>query len=85
MRKKIGILGYGEIGRAIAKFYGSAGSPQAKIKDLNKDDGLRGIDILHICIPYSKNFVNIVSKEIKKIKPKLAIIHSTIAPGATKK
>jgi len=77
---KVGILGYGEVGQAIAKFY-----KNPKIKDLNRDDRLEGIDILHVCIPWSKNFVDIVKKEIRKIKPKLTIIHSTVAPGTTKK
>jgi len=79
-RAEIGILGYGEVGQAIAKFYNN---PQ--IKDLNRDDGLEGVDILHICIPWSNNFIKIVREEIKKIKPKLIIIHSTVAPGTTKK
>ena len=79
-KSKIGILGYGEVGQAIAKFY-----KNPLIKDLNKDDGLNGVEILHICFPWSNNFVKIVKKEIKKIKPKLTIIHSTIAPGTTKK
>jgi len=78
--KKIGILGYGEIGKAIAKFY-----KNPKIKDLKRDDGLEGADILHICIPWSKKFTAIVAKEIKKIKPQLTIIHSTVALGETKK
>ena len=80
MKEKIGILGLGEVGQAIAKFY-----KRAKIKDLDRDDGLKGVDILHVCIPYHQNFIEIVSKEIKKIKPKLVIIHSTISPGTTKK
>ena len=75
----IGILGYGEIGQAIAKFY-----KNPKIKDLERDDGLDGVDILHVCIPYDNNFIKIVKKEIKKIKPKLVIIHSTVAPFTTK-
>ncbi len=96
----IGILGYGEVGKGIAKFYGSAGSPQdgstrastelsrmsspqAKIKDLKRDDGLKGVEILNVCLPWSDNFVKIVRKEIKTIKPKLTIIHSTVAPGTT--
>jgi UDP-N-acetyl-D-mannosaminuronate dehydrogenase len=77
---KIGILGCGEVGQAIAKFY-----KNPKIKDLNRDDGLKEIEVLHICFPWSPNFVKIVKKEIKKIKPKLTIIHSTVAPGTTKK
>ncbi len=79
-KSKIGILGFGEIGQAIAQFYHCP-----RIKDFNRDDGLVGVEILHICIPYSRNFVKIVKREIKKIKPKLTIIHSTIAPGTTKK
>jgi len=78
--KKVGVLGYGEIGHAIAKFYRNP-----KIKDLKRDDGLEGIEILHICIPWSDKFIDVVKKEIKEIKPKLTIIHSTVAPGTTKK
>ena len=84
-KSKIGILGFGEIGKAVAKFYGSADSPQVKIKDLNRDDGLKDIEVLHVCIPWSEKFVQIVKDEIKKTKPGLTIIHSTVAPGATKK
>ena len=77
---KIGILGYGEVGQSIAKFY-----QNPRIKDLKRDDNLEGVEILNICIPWNKDFVKIVKKEIKKIKPKLTIIHSTVAPGTTKK
>lgn len=79
-QNNVGILGYGEIGKAVAKFY-----KNPKIKDLNRDDGLQGVEILHICIPYTDKFVNIVKKEMKAINPKITIIHSTIAPGTTKK
>lgn len=75
-----GILGYGEVGQAMAKFY-----KNPKIKDLDRDDRLKGVKVLHICIPWNDNFVKIVKKEIKEIKPKLTIIHSTVALGTTKK
>jgi UDP-N-acetyl-D-mannosaminuronate dehydrogenase len=78
--KKIGILGYGEIGKAVAKFYNNP-----KIKDLDRDDNLKGVDVLHVCIPWVDNFVDMVRREIDTIKPKLTIIHSTVAPGTTKK
>ena len=77
---KVGILGNGEVGQAIAKFFDSP-----KIKDLKRQDDFSGIEVLHVCIPWSKNFVNIVRKEIRESKPKLVIIHSTIIPGTTKK
>lgn len=77
---QIGILGYGEVGQAIAKFY-----KKPKIKDLTRDDGLAGAEILNICIPYNNSFIKIAKEEIKKINPKLVIIHSTVAPGVTRK
>jgi UDP-N-acetyl-D-mannosaminuronate dehydrogenase len=78
--QKISILGYGEVGKAVARFY-----RKPFIKDLKRDDGLEGADVLHICLPWNQNFVKIVKKEIKKIRPKLTIVHSTVAPGVTKK
>jgi len=78
--KSVGVLGFGEVGQAIAKFYRNL-----KIKDLERDDGLVGVEILNVCIPWSENFVKIVRGEMKKIKPKLTIIHSTVAPGTVKK
>lgn len=80
MQTKVGILGYGEVGQAIAKLY-----CDPKIKDLNRDDGLEGVEILNVCLTWNEKFIEIVKKEIKKIKPKLTIIHSTVAPGTTKK
>lgn len=77
---KTGVLGYGEVGKAIAMFL-----DKPKIKDLKRDDNLEKVDVLHICIPWSRNFVRIIKGEIKKIRPKLVIIHSTVAPGTTKK
>jgi len=80
IKTTVGILGYGEVGKALAKFYKN---PQ--IKDLIRKDKLIDLDILHICIPYDKNFVKTVVKEIKSSKAKLVIINSTVAPGTTRK
>jgi len=78
--EKIGILGYGETGRAVAKFY-----VRPRIKDLKRDDNLKGVDVLHVCIPYTSNFIKTVRKEIRKNQPGLTIIHSTVPIGTTKK
>jgi len=77
---KIGVLGYGEVGQAIAKFY-----KKVLIKDLKRNDGIEGVEVLNICIPYNNNFIKTARKEIMEIKPKLTIIHSTVALGTTKK
>jgi len=41
--------------------------------------------IVHICIPYSKQFEEIVMNYIDKLEPKIVIIHTSCAPGTTKK
>lgn len=79
-KENIGILGFGEIGQAVARFYESP-----KIKDLKRDDGLAALEVLHICIPWSDAFIGIAEKQIRKSSPKITIIHSTVAPGTTKK
>ena len=78
--KRVGILGNGEVGKAIAKFY-----KKPRIKDLKRDDGLSGVDVLHVCIPWSSSFEGVVGREIRKAQPKLTIIHSTVAPGTAKR
>lgn len=74
------ILGYGEVGQSLARFYAK---PFIKdLKQSNIQDGKK-IDILNVCLPANSGFLKIVSKNIKIHKPKLAIIHSTVVPGTT--
>jgi len=78
---KIGILGYGEVGQAIGKFY-----RRPLVRDRDRNDFIgKKIDILHICIPDSDSFEKIVAENIKSTRAKLVIIHSTVAVGKTKK
>lgn len=83
---KIGILGYGEIGRAIA---GLNSNYKVVVKDsntdLNKHDDMVDIMVLNICIPYSDEFGSAVHFYIHKYRPELTIIHSTVKPCTTEK
>lgn len=91
---KIGILGFGEIGKAIHELYLKK-PPNAmfamgkvhslSIKDLDIDDGIQDCDYLHVCIPYSDNFVDQICECIEKETPKNVIIHSTVQVGTTRK
>lgn len=86
---KIGILGYGEIGKAIEKLYISASNLELRlswlsIKDINFDEGIRHCDYLHVCIPYSDDFVDQVCECIEQKNPKNVIIHSTVQVGTTR-
>jgi len=78
----IGILGYGEVGKAVAQFY----KDEPLIKDIVRDDGLFNLDVLNVCIPFEdkEGFSKIVIDEIKQSNSTLTIIHSTVAPGTTR-
>ena len=80
--KTIGIIGYGEIGRGLNKVYVEKGFDPL-IKDLDRDGDLRNVDVLNICIPWSKSFVRDVKHYIHQLTPALTIIHSTVPPGTT--
>lgn len=81
---KIGIVGFGEIGQSLHKLY-SDFTDQIFVKDLNRNDGLEGCEVINISIPYSDNFEEIVCSYIENLNPKLTIINSTVIPGTTKK
>jgi len=83
--KKIGILGYGEIGSSLEKCY-LGKEFKIFIKDLDRDDGFSDLDVLNVCIPFFNidSFVKAVSKEIEGANPALTIIHSTVAPTTTR-
>lgn len=82
---KIGIVGYGEVGRALETIYRNKAF-NLKIKD--KEDNLKfdgKIKILNICFPYTETFLDSVVSYININNPTLTIIHSTVLPGTTKK
>lgn len=85
--KKVGILGYGEIGRSVEQLYKKCPNSEyhISVKDLDRNDGLTNIEILNVCIPYHSEdqFISAVAKEISTHNPRLTIIHSTVKPGTT--
>lgn len=83
---KIGIIGYGEIGSSIAKVYQSYEKFDIRVVDpyQNRNDVIKGVEILNICIPFIEDFVNVVQDYIFQSNPRYTIIHSTVAPGTTK-
>lgn len=82
---KIGIIGMGEIGSSLTKVYKDKGfSCYCLDPFLNILEDVTECDILNICIPYTKDFVEIVQKYIDDLNPSLTVIHSTVAPHTTK-
>ncbi|MEM2739896.1 MAG: GDP-mannose dehydrogenase [Candidatus Bathyarchaeia archaeon] len=94
MHGSILIVGLGEVGRALYNFisgsnvgfktYGYDVDPSRSI-DKIEDIGA-SIDYLHIAFPYTGglNFIEAVSTYTYRFKPRLVIVHSTIAPGTTR-
>jgi len=86
------IVGLGEIGLPIYKLV-SKKTPTSnydinpKLVDKKKNKKYEKLDIsfLHICIPFSKRFLNDVSLLFKKFNPEGIVIHSTISPHTTEK
>ena len=79
----IGIIGYGEVGKAIEKL----AKPKYNVycRDLSFDQiGDHPIKILNLCFPYGPMFVPTAVTAIMGLKPKLVIIHSTVKPGTTR-
>ena len=88
--KKDMVIGLGEIGlpiyKIISKHFPVEGIDINPI--LNKEKpSLKNHDVafIHFCIPFSKNFFNIIKKYEKKIQPEAIVIHSTISPKTTEK
>jgi UDP-N-acetyl-D-mannosaminuronate dehydrogenase len=81
---KIGIIGYGEIGKALEKLY-LKNQNKVSVKDIDRDDGLDGSEIINICLPYSDFFVSDTCFYIKEYQPRYTVIHSTIPPSTTQK
>ena len=79
----IGILGCGEVGGSLKKVV--AEKYPVYCRDLGLDEiGDRKIDVLHICIPYSDKFVDVVVETIKELKPGLVLIEATVKVGTTR-
>lgn len=78
------IAGLGEVGEALRQildqqypvfgYDGKSGAPFAAVE---------GIEILHICFPYSSRFVEQVKEYQRTLKPKYTVIHSTVPVGTS--
>lgn len=79
----VGIIGYGEVGKAIEKL--AKTHFKVYCRDLSFDQiSSHKIDILNLCFPYNEHFEKIAIDAINELKPKLVIIHATVKPGTTR-
>jgi hypothetical protein len=76
------IIGNGQIGSALFEIFSKV--HETHVRDFEASN-LDGIEILHICYPYSDKFIESTKNYIDQYRPRLTIIHSSVAIGTTDK
>jgi UDP-N-acetyl-D-mannosaminuronate dehydrogenase len=75
------VIGLGEIGGPLLgilrEAYDAAG------RDI-EDRPFDGIQVLHLCFPYTSDFVSSASRYVSLYEPGLVVINSTVIPGTTR-
>lgn len=74
------IIGRGQVGSSLYEVI----KPYHEIYIKDKEDlELDGVEVLHLCFPYSDDFVEIANEYIDKYKPAVTINHSSVKIGTT--
>jgi len=81
MENKSLIIGKGEVGTALYNILKK--KYDVHIQDKEPLD-IDGINVLHICFPYSKSFIGDVKDYMVMYDPKYTIIHSTVPVGTSR-
>jgi len=90
------VVGLGEVGRALFELFKESGKfdvygfdiDEGKMRSVVGDVKLSKVfDVMHVCYPCSdqESFVKVTVDYMRRFKPKLTIIDSTVAPGTTQK
>lgn len=75
------IVGNGEVGSALAEVL----RPFYDLTMRDVDDVRCDPDVMHICFPYTEEFVHHVNVYRMKYQPELTIIHSTVPVGTSRR
>ena len=77
------IIGMGEVGNALYEVLRDYTPLRADISNIPK--ALGDAHVIHICFPYTKNFIRQVKRYQKIYNPKFTVIHSTVPVGTSAK
>jgi hypothetical protein len=76
------IIGMGDVGRSLFEVFKP--HHESFIRDIETPAiTIDRIEALHICFPYTDDFVKAVKDYKTEYRPKLTLIHSTVLPGTT--
>lgn len=81
--KNVLVVGLGEIGSALCQIIEESGKYKLFKKDKEDLEIIENLEVMHVCIPYLDDFVDLVVNYIKKYNPNLVIINSTVRPNTT--
>jgi UDP-N-acetyl-D-mannosaminuronate dehydrogenase len=94
-KEKVLVVGLGDVGRSLFELIKECESfvvygfdiNETKMKELKQKRLPSAVDVIHICIPCfdQYEFVKAVVDYVKRFKPNLVIIDSTVPPGTTLK
>ena len=77
------VVGYkGVIGSAIAEIFDM--NYGVELDKFNVPENKSGFYIVHICLPFSERFVDVVVDYINKFDADLVLIHTSCKPGSTR-
>ena len=74
------VVGLGEIGRPLLEIL--RGAHDAAGRDL-EDRPFDGVQVLHLCFPYSTDFVAAAARYVSLYEPEVVVVNSTVIPGTT--
>jgi UDP-glucose 6-dehydrogenase len=80
---KVIVIGLGEVGSAIYELVKQF--HETETLDIEPKKIVGFFDVMHICFPYTNNFIENVLSYAKQFQPKLLIIESTTQVGTTDK
>jgi UDP-N-acetyl-D-mannosaminuronate dehydrogenase len=89
------VVGVGEVGRSLFELLKQSKKfdvycfdiNKKKIQDIKANNLPKQVDVMHVCYPCinQENFIDITVNYIKRFKPELTIINSSVSPGTTEK
>src|SRR5262249_50987356 len=81
---KVIVVGMGEVGQPLFRILTS--SFDCIAVDIQPVNIAGKCDVIHICYPFQiPDFIGTTVKYIRKYDPELTVIHTTVAPGTTRK
>ena len=75
------VIGLGEIGRPLLGILREA--HLAAGRDID-DRPFNDVQVLHLCFPYTSDFVSSASRYVSLYEPEVAVVNSTVVPGSTR-